>query len=131
MIIVLDASAAIEIALEKELSGIYKKLINSADVTIAPDSYIAEITNVFWKYRQFSQFSDETCIKGIQFCIGLIDDFVASTDLWREAYSEGVNLDHSTYDMFYMVLARRNNALLLTRDKKMNQLAQNYKIKTS
>jgi predicted nucleic acid-binding protein len=36
-----------------------------------------------------------------------------------EAFKLGCTLDHSIYDMFYVVLARRNSARLLTMDNKL------------
>ena len=129
MIVVIDASAAVEIALNKEFSTQYKNLLQVADMAIAPDTFISEITNVIWKYRKFSQFSDDTCISGIDFCHGLIDDYVNSSSIWREAYFEGVRHQHSTYDMFYLVVARRNNAVLITRDKRLNELSKSIGVK--
>ena len=34
-------------------------------------------------------------------------------------------LDHSAYDLFYLILARRTGAKLLTLDKKLSSLAIN------
>lgn len=70
------------------------------------------------------QFTDDACIKGIEFCLNLIDDFIDSKELWREAYSEGVRNQSSTYDMFYLISARRNSGVLLSMDKKLNLLAK-------
>ena len=119
MIIVIDASAAIEIALEKASAEKFNKTLLKAEVTLAPDTFASEITNVFWKYRSFSGFTDDICIEGIEFCLGLVDDYVSSMDLWREAFFEGSNRDHSTYDMLYLATARRNSAILITKDKKL------------
>ncbi len=56
MTIVLDASGAIEIALENSLSKQFKEILQKADLVIAPDTFISEVTNIFWKYRKFSYF---------------------------------------------------------------------------
>ena len=123
MIIVLDASGALEIALEKGKAKTFLGFIQEADIVISPDTFISEVTNAFWKYRRFSQFSDDICLIGIEFCINLIDDFLKSNDLWREAYHEGIKNKCSTYDMFYLVSARRNSAMLLSMDKTLNTIA--------
>ncbi|AEJ19711.1 type II toxin-antitoxin system VapC family toxin [Gracilinema caldarium] len=128
MIIVLDASGAVEAALDREKGKQILDLLKVADITISPDIFISEATNVFWKYRKFSQFNDEICLKGIEFCINLIDDFVDSNNLWRESYFEGIKNQSSTYDMFYLVTARRNGAMLVTMDKKLNSIAKQYGI---
>ncbi len=124
MRIVVDASAAVEIALQKERAQAFLSSINKASVVLAPDIYISEVTNVFWKYKKFQQFSDSICVSGIEFCINLIDTFVDSNELWREAYFEGSKNGTSTYDMFYLVAARRNSAALLTCDKRLSGMAQ-------
>jgi predicted nucleic acid-binding protein len=129
MIIVLDASGAVEAALEREKGKQILDLLKMADVTVSPDTFISEVTNVFWKYRKFSQFTDDLCVKGIEFCINLIDDFVSSNDLWRESYFEGIKNASSTYDMFYLVTARRNAGMLISMDKKLNSIAEQSGIK--
>jgi predicted nucleic acid-binding protein len=124
MIIVLDASGAVEIALGRENAPRFMDYLKKTDVILAPDIYVSEITNVFWKYSQFSQFTDEICLKGIEFCINLIDDFLDSKNLWREAYYESVKNNSSTYDMFYLVAARRNYGRIVSMDKRLNMLAE-------
>jgi len=124
MTVVVDASGAVEIALKNPRSEDFRKILQKADVILAPDTFISEVTNVFWKYKKFSTFSDEICLNGIEFCINLIDDFVSSKELWRESYSEGIKNQSSTYDMFYLVTARRNSGMIISMDKKLNAIAE-------
>ena len=49
MTVVVDASAAVEIALASEISQRFREVLNDADVVLAPDTFPWEITNVFWK----------------------------------------------------------------------------------
>jgi predicted nucleic acid-binding protein len=123
MRVVLDASAAVEIALKKEKSLNFQNQIKKASIVIAPDAFVSEVTSVFWKYKKFQQFTDQVCLRGIEFCLNLVDVFIDSKELWREAYLEGVKNSTSTYDMFYLVAARRNSAKLLTCDKKLTETA--------
>jgi len=44
------------------------------------------------------------------------DDFIDAKELWKEALGEGIRNNHSIYDMYYSVLARRNDATLITND---------------
>ncbi|MBN1525828.1 MAG: type II toxin-antitoxin system VapC family toxin [Spirochaetales bacterium] len=124
MILVLDASGAIEIALEKDKAKLFLEIIHEADIVVSPDTFISEVTSAFWKYRRFAQFTDDICLKGIEFCINLIDDFTSSSDLWRETYHEGIRNQCSVYDMFYLVTARRNSGMLVTMDKTLNSIAK-------
>ena len=124
MIAVLDTSAAIEIVLQREYSGIFTPCITSADWVIAPTLYIAEVANVFWKYQKLVDYPFADCEKNIEQAIGLPDDFVNERELYREAFKLACNVDHSVYDMLYLTVARRNNATLLTMDKKLIKTAQ-------
>lgn len=128
MIAVLDASAAIEIALNKEWGEVFKDHLRVADVVIAPNTFPSEITNAFWKYNRFDALPIEKCGKGIDYCLDLVDDYIDTKDLCREVLGESTKRKHPAYDMFYLVLARRNDASLLTRDKKMMKMAKEMNI---
>ena len=123
MILILDASAAIEIALNMKNAEAFKNSCMEADIILAPDIYPSEITNVFWKYRIFSNLDLIKCEKGIEYCIALIDDFVDTRSLCNEVYAEAIKYKHPAYDIFYLIAARRNNAKLLTCDKKLKNIA--------
>ncbi|MGI5085707.1 type II toxin-antitoxin system VapC family toxin [Treponema putidum] len=123
MILILDASAAIEIVLNMKNAEAFKNSCMEADIILAPDIYPSEITNVFWKYRIFSNLDLIKCEKGIEYCIDLIDDFVDTRFLCNEVYAEAVKYKHPAYDIFYLIAARKNNAKLLTCDKKLKKIA--------
>lgn len=124
MTLVIDASAAAEIALNKEDAGFFQEQIDLADVVLAPDIFPSEITNIFWKYSNYSDLSVEKCQSGIECCIDLIDDYINTHYLCREVFSASVNSKHSAYDIFYIIVARRNNASIITKDKKMKLIAK-------
>ncbi|WP_049784582.1 PIN domain-containing protein [Sediminispirochaeta smaragdinae] len=54
MIVVLDPSAAVEILLKRNNSTILQRLLIEAETVISPDLYIAEISNVAWKYYKLA-----------------------------------------------------------------------------
>lgn len=124
MIVVLDASAAIEIALNNEKSERFRCILKDSDLVIAPDTFPSEITNVFWKYAHFSKMPTDHCEKGIEYCLDLIDDYIETKSLCREVFAESVRNKHSSYDLFYLVAARRYNASLLSKDSKMIKIAK-------
>jgi hypothetical protein len=47
VIIVLDAGAAIEIALNREHGNTFREILRNSDLVIAPNIFPSEITNVF------------------------------------------------------------------------------------
>lgn len=128
MIVVLDASAATGIALNAANAEIFEKYLHDADIVIAPNTYPPEICNVFWKYTEFSNLDFVKAQKGMDFCIDLVDDYVDTTPMWREVFAESVTYRHPVYDLFYLVLARRQNAILLTNDVKIKNLAKDMRI---
>jgi predicted nucleic acid-binding protein len=128
MIAVLDVSAAVEMLLKKEKSNKFNELFEEASWIIAPDLYVSEISNVFWKYYKAQLLSFEDCIQYAEDGIALVDDFFDSRDLWKEVLGEGMKNEHSVYDMFYAVLARRNEGTLITNDKQLASVCKKLKI---
>jgi predicted nucleic acid-binding protein len=128
MIAVLDASAAIEIAINKTSGALLKETLLKADLVLAPDIFPSEITNAFWKYGTFSNLPADKCEKGIAYCLDLIDDYINTKELCFEALAESLRIKHPAYDLFYLVAARRNNAVLITRDKKLATIAKEMNI---
>jgi len=128
MTAVLDVSAAIEILLQKEKKELFNATYEKASWVIAPDLYIAEISNVLWKYYKSGLISHIECIQYVEDGIELIDDYFPSKELWKEALGEGIKNTHSIYDMYYAVLARRNDATLITNDSKLSLICNKLNI---
>jgi len=128
MTAVLDVSAAIEILLQKEKKELFNATYEKASWVIAPDLYIAEISNVLWKYYKSGLISHIECIQYVEDGIELIDDYFPSRELWKEALGEGIKNTHSIYDMYYAVLARRNDATLITNDSKLSLICNKLNI---
>ncbi len=128
MTAVLDVSAAIEILLQKEKKELFNTTYEKASWVIAPDLYIAEISNVLWKYYKSGLISHMECIQYVEDGIELIDDYFPSKELWKEALGEGIKNTHSIYDMYYAVLARRNDATLITNDSKLSLICNKLNI---
>ncbi|MBN2735918.1 MAG: type II toxin-antitoxin system VapC family toxin [Spirochaetales bacterium] len=128
MIIVLDVSGAIEILLQKEKRAKYDETYKQASWVIAPDLYVSEISNVLWKYYKANLFSHEECVQYVEDGISMVDDFIAAKELWKEALGEGIKNSHSIYDMYYLVLARRNDATLITNDNRLVEFCKQFKV---
>ncbi len=128
MIAVLDVSAAIEILLKKGKKELFDASFQGADWVLAPDLFVPEITNVLWKYHKAKVIDHEECVQLVGDGIEMIDDFIDSKELWKEALSEGIKNGHSIYDMYYLISARRNDATLLTNDGSLAKLSSKMKI---
>lgn len=129
MIIILDASAAIEIVLQRSSCKPFENYLTESDWIMAPGLFIAEVSNVFWKYYKFSNLPLEQCEKAIEYAVDLPDEYCDDRTLYKEAFLLGCKVSKPVYDMFYLVLARRNSGYLLTLDKTLASEAKNQSVR--
>lgn len=123
MIIVLDASAGIEIALDREKAEILSSILTQSSKVITSDLYKAETANVIYKYYKAKLISKEESFRTLKYCDSLIDEYIDISDNSEESLVESMRINHSTYDLLYFTIARRRGAILMTMDKKLNSLA--------
>jgi predicted nucleic acid-binding protein len=126
----IDVCGAMEILLQKEKAAQFGKVLQEAALVIAPDIYISELTNTFWKYYRANILTKDECVQYIKDGINYVDKFIDAKELWQEAFSEGINNDHSIYDMLYMVVTRRNDGILITNDSVLAAICKDNNIQT-
>jgi predicted nucleic acid-binding protein len=131
MTVVLDTSAAVETVLGRLQANEITDILAIADWVIAPDVFIPEVTNVFWKYHTFEDLPVDECEDWLDKTLALVDDTISSQTLYQEAFSLACNLGQPVYDVLYLILARRYNAQLLTIDKKLRNIALKQSIKVN
>jgi predicted nucleic acid-binding protein len=129
MICILDASAAIEVFLNRPQGEKLQVYLASASLVVSPELYCSEISNVFWKLLKAGQLSREDCEYGISTCLELVDDLVPMAELSQEVFAAAIAYDMSAYDMFYAVTTRRYNGRLLTMDKKLIEAGKKMKLR--
>ncbi len=120
--IVLDASAAVDIARETPDGVALTQLLLDGEKAISHNLFPSEVGNVFWKYHHASLLSRDEVLDYVAKAMNLVDELRDTRDLLHEAISEAVRLDHPVYDMLYFVLARREGATLFTLDRKLQNL---------
>lgn len=130
MIIVLDASAAVGISLNRSDAMPLLEHVEKAEWVIAPDLYISEVTNVIWKYHQFEDLPLDVCESVLHTAISLTDEFISAEELYTEAFALACQAGHPVYDALYLVCARRYNAMLISSDQRLMKLAKKHAIKT-
>ncbi|WP_168442731.1 type II toxin-antitoxin system VapC family toxin [Pontiella desulfatans] len=96
---------------------------------IAPDLFASEVANVFWKYHAFQNMPMEHAEAAMELALELPDSLADVRELYTEAFAMACRTRHPVYDMLYLVLARRNNALLLTRDGALKMLAAKHDVR--
>lgn len=129
MIVVLDTSAAIELVLNRSQKDIVESYLLKADLVTSPDLFIPETTNVFWKYHQFESLQKEICEELIEKTILLVDQYESCSTLYHEAFHLSCETQQPVYDSLFIVLARRNNGVLVSLDKQLNVSARTQKIR--
>ena len=130
MTVVPDASAGIEVVLNRSRSNEIASILESSKRVYAPGLYKAEVTNALWKYLRSGQIKKEDAKEALRIALGIIDEFINIQDYTDEVLSESVRLNHSAYDIFYLVLARRTDSTLITLDRKFCYLASGEGIDT-
>ena len=120
MICVIDASAAVEVVMKKSGAIDLINRLMAAEKTIAPTLFYAEAGNAFRKYVQGNHIDETQGLACYRAAIQIVDEFAEIKILIDEAVVEAIRLNHSVYDMLYLILARRNGAKLLTCDKRAN-----------
>lgn len=124
MRLVLDASAAIEIVLDRSKARQFVHLLEEADEVLAPDLLVPEVVNTIWKYHQFENLNLSACDRALELALGLVDALVPARELYREAFLLARTARKAAYDMFYLALARREDAALLTTDAVLKKEAE-------
>jgi predicted nucleic acid-binding protein len=127
--LVLDASAAIEVVMDRGKSRRFAHELAAADFVLSPDLFVAEITNTIWKYYRFEHLEVKLCDEAIEESLALVDVFVSCKELYREAFLLARTTGKTAYDTFYLALARREDATLLTADGALRKEAERQGIR--
>jgi len=128
---VLDASAAIEIVVERPQAARLGSILEEADLVLAPDLFVPEVVNAMWKYHQFEKWSLAVCDRTLEAALSLVDVLVPSRELYGEAFLLARTARRPAYDMFYVALARREDATLLTSDVQLRKEAERQGIRVA
>lgn len=126
---VLDASAAVEVVLGRRHSYKIIDIMSNADRVIAPELFIAEVANVYWKYYTFEKMSKTHYFKYASETIELVDDFVRHSIILESALNIASENKLTIYDALYMSLAQDAEGIgLITLDKKVRAAARKMEI---
>jgi predicted nucleic acid-binding protein len=123
--LVLDASAAIFLA-----SAPASVCLKDATLVSVPDLFVSEVTNVVWKLHALGGMPQTECRTILGRALRLPDVVVPATTLYDEVLGLAWASKHSVYDVFYLLLARREGAALFTKDKALRRLAHRYDVET-
>ena len=120
--LVLDSSAAVAMTFERPFVEKIRGLMFRDEKVIAPELYLAEMAHVIEKYVRGGYIDAPTGVTLLDKATNLVDELIPMSSLAQEVLSESLRLGHSSYDLFYLVLARRNAATLCTLDRRLQHL---------
>ena len=127
--IVLDSCAAVDIVRRTDEGLALRELVMQEEAAISCELVRAEAASVFRKLARTERLGAKLAERYLIEAMALIDDFYSLEDLQPEAFRESIRLDHSVYDMFYFVLARRTGATLLTLDHNLMRLCHDHGVR--
>lgn len=130
MIAVLDASDAVRIVVNPREALQLSTQLEAADLVLAPQLLVAEVANTFWKYFRDGVLDRSACERGLRSSLELVDDVLPLGPLAVEALDLALLARCPAYDMFYLVLARRHGATLLTADETLRRTAHSLGVRT-
>lgn len=114
---VLDASAAVNLVLNRAHAADLAAKLEDTAVVMTPDLFCAEAANALWKYVRAKDLTLETAVARLEECLRLADSFIPGASLAQEALAAAARHQCSVYDMMYAVLARRSAAPVITMDQ--------------
>ena len=122
--IVLDSSAACDMVRKTEEGMAFRALMLSEEKVISWELLRAEVVSIFRKLYRHGFIPIEKVQSFLTESTALVNEYYSIQELQEEVLSESIRLDHSSYDMFYFVLARRFGATLFTLDRKLIRLCE-------
>lgn len=126
--IVFDSCALIEMVTESNEGLALKSFCMQNEKSVGCNLLHAELASILRKLVRKGEITQEIAGRYYAEAIALVDEFVPTRDLMPEAMNEGIRLNHSTYDMFHFVLARRTGGTLFTCDRKLIQLCEDNNV---
>ena len=120
--IVLDCCAAVEITLQTEQGRALAALIDDNERILSVELMRAELASVFRKLAMRGSITPGQACEYLKLSSELVDEWWPMKTLQDEVLRESIRLQHSAYDMFYFILARRTGATLFTVDARLVEL---------
>jgi predicted nucleic acid-binding protein len=125
--LVVDASVAAQWVLPERQSEQANALRLTAEPIIAPDLVFAEIGNALWKRAVQGEITAATAVEALTTATGLFTALVSMAELAARATEIAIALKHPIYDCFYLALAERERAPLISADKRLIAAAKRAK----
>lgn len=119
MNLVVDASVAVKWIVPEEQEVSAEALLFSDARWIAPEFLMIEVANVLCTKMRSGRLELTHARSGLEFIKSTIERFVADGELMGRAFEIAVDLDHPIYDCLYIACAEREQAQMVTADRRL------------
>ena len=119
MSLVIDASIACKWFIDEEDSPQAQHLFDGDQILLAPDLIVPEVCNAMWKKVRIGLFTSAQATDVMQELPRFFDELFPCHLLGARPLAIAASLDHPAYDCFYLALAERNDARLVTADARL------------
>ncbi len=122
--LIVDASVAAKWVLPEPGSDEAAALRTQDSALIAPSLVAAEISNALWKSARRGDLQHESVGRMLQVAMGHFTRLIPIETLAMNALRLALKLQHPIYDCFYLALAERERAPLITADERLIRAAR-------
>ena len=125
MIFIVDTSVAVKWFIKEDLHEQAIALPELGHELVAPSLIFVEVANVLRRRVRLGHISNEQAARSVSNLAGAFKHIVPVEDLVDTAFSQSAQLDHSVYDVVYLVCAlERPGSILVTSDAKFEAKAR-------
>jgi predicted nucleic acid-binding protein len=124
---VVDASVAAKWLLPEPGSDAATALRMQDNDLIAPALVLAELGSAFWKSAMRGDLAGQDIVQMLRTAAGHYNRLIAVEAISAQAMALAIELRHPIYDCFYLALAERERAPLISADKRLLAAAKRAK----
>jgi predicted nucleic acid-binding protein len=119
MTVVVDASVALKWFVKEENTTVAVALLTAGERAIAPTLIVAELCNAAWRLWRRGEMAQAQVSVVAGRAPSLFTALVSEIELAKRASEISLNLEHPAYDCFYLALAEKEAAALVTADRRL------------
>jgi predicted nucleic acid-binding protein len=117
--LVVDASVAVKWFMDEPDSLAARALVAGGETLVAPELVLAETLNAAWRALRLGQLVDRQYAELADSLPGCFAWLAPLDAIAKRAAIIAQRLDHPVYDCFYLALAERAGASLVTADRRL------------
>jgi predicted nucleic acid-binding protein len=131
MSLIVDASVAVKWLADEPGSDEARLLADGRDPLLAPTLLVVEVANALWKKCLRGLITRQHATSGSERLPSAFARLIHDDALSALALDLALDLDlkHPIYDCFYLALAKREDATLVTADARMREAAERARVK--